>query len=64
MKGIKQFSKKTQEMKYGDQIPLYYDIANDTVYRTAADGRFLMTYIINPCTPKEIEQTVHYFLNM
>lgn len=67
MKGLKALSKKTQSItntNFGSWIPLYYDIAKDTVYDRPAPDRFLLTHLINPCTEKEIEKTVYKMLAM
>ena len=66
MKGLKALSDKTKNVFVNDRsswITLYYSIAKDTVYTKDGEGRFFMTYLINPCTPKDIEKTVIQCLN-
>lgn len=67
MKGLKALSRKTQSVKStkrGSWIPLYYDIAKDTVYDRPTEDNFFLTYLINPNTEKEIEETVHRMMAM
>ena len=67
MKGLKSLSRKTQSVKStkrGSWIPLYYDIAKDTVYDRPTEDNFFLTYLINPNTEKEIEETVHRMMAM
>lgn len=62
MKGLKALSRKTQiiqSTKRGSWIPLYYDIAKDTVYDRPTPDSFFLTYLINPNTERDIEETVH-----
>lgn len=67
MKGLKAIAKKTQTATSTDRstwVSLYYSIEKDTAYMSGGDGRFFMTHLINPCTEKDIEKTVHYVLSL
>ena len=67
MKGLKTVSNATQKTNSKDKstwIPLYYNIKEQKVYSQEGDGRGFLTYLINPVTPKEIEDTVVYMMNM
>lgn len=67
MKGLKAVAKATQNIIQKDRstwIPLYYNVSEDKVYMEPGDGRYLMTTLINTCTEKDVEESVHYFMNM
>ena len=67
MKGLKALSRKTQDVestKRDSWIPLYYDIAKDTVSDKPTEDNFFLAYLINPNTEKEIEKTVYQMMSM
>lgn len=60
MKGLKKLS----ELSKHGRVKLYYSINNDTVYNTPGEDRFHLTDLIREATPKEIEETVRYFMSL
>lgn len=61
MKNVSNIVKKSQSILCEDRstwIPLYYSFEKDSVYTTAADGRTLVTTLINPNTSKSIIEAV------
>jgi len=67
MKGLKTVAKATQNIIQKDKstwVPLYYNVSEDKVYMKPGDRRYLLTTLINVCTEKDIEESVHYFMNM
>lgn len=67
MKGLKTVASATKNINIKDPltyIPLYYSVLEDTVYMQDGENRYFMTNLINPQKEKDIEEAVHYFLNM
>ena len=64
MKGLKAISKLTEPRGCGQRTPLYFSIKEDKVYTEPGDDRFFITYLINPNTPKDIEETVKHILSL
>lgn len=67
MKGLTKISKKSEAINVMDKktwLPLYYSPSKKEVYTSEGEGRFLLTYLINPNTPKEIEETVIRFMSL
>lgn len=61
MKGLKKVSnatKRTASTNRASWVSLYYSISKDTVYTEAGNGRYFVTYIINPNTANEIQEVV------
>lgn len=61
MKNINNVVKKSQSIVCGNRstwLPLYYSFEKDSVYTSAADGRFLVTTLINTNTSKDIIEAV------
>lgn len=64
MKGLKAVSKATKGISWDDRIPLYYSIEKQTAYTKEGEGRYLVTWLINECTEKDIEKAVNRWLSM
>ena len=64
MKNLKAISKKTQDINPLHPMPLYYSIRAKEVYTNPGSGRFLVTHLINPNSPEDIEEVVNRWLNM
>lgn len=59
MKGLTTVSKKSQNGK----TSLYYNVRENKVYTEAGENRFLLTILLQPHTPKQVEETVKYFMD-
>ena len=64
MKNLKAISMKTQVIDPLHPMPLYYSIRAKEVYTNPGEGRFLVTNLINPNSPEDIEKTVNRWLSM
>lgn len=67
MIGLKQLADATKNIIQKDKstwIPLYYSVVEDSVYMNPGDGRYFLTNLLNECTEEEVEESVHYFMNM
>lgn len=64
MKNVNNVVKKSQNIINKDRstwLPLYYSFEKDSVYTTAADGRFLVTNLINPNGFEDIIKVVEHW---
>lgn len=60
-KGLTKVSNATKKA-CGLRVPLYYDIATRTA-NTTGEGH-LLTYLINPVTPKKLESVIDYYMSL
>ena len=63
--GTKEISDATQRIVQKDKstwVPLYYSIREHRVYMEGGNGRYFLTTFLNPATPEEVEETVHYMM--
>lgn len=61
MKGLAAIAKKSQNINQKDKstwVWLYYSLKEDKVYDKPADDRWLVCYLINPHTPKQVQEAV------
>ena len=69
MKNLKKVSEQSKNIVTRDRstwLPLFYSYEEDAVYTTPSVGlfntRFHVTNLINPNTPKDIEDAVNRFI--
>ena len=54
--------KKISELSKRKKVALYYSPKDDAVFEKPGPGRFYLTDLIRENTPKEIEETVRFFM--
>ena len=64
MKGLKTISDKTQSINQKDPstlVYLYYSFKEDKVYDRPGLDRYFVTDLLNPHTPKQVEDTIKWW---
>ena len=65
IKGVKAIADATKEIgTLINCVPLYYNIEEKKVYSQPGSDRFFLTNLINPCSEKDVIETVQYVLSM